>query len=78
MRIKAGGKYKYSRSGKAGKFVAGKKKRTFSGGTRGYSIRFKGGGLNKYKGYWFTSTSGRHEIALARPGSTFINIYCDD
>ena len=34
--------------------------------------------MNKFKGYWFTSTTGTHEIALARPGSDFINIYCDD
>ena len=78
--VKRGGKYRYSRFGKTGTFKAGKKLRTQpgTGGTRGYSISFKGGGMNKFKGYWFTSTTGTHEIALARPGSDFINIYCDD
>ena len=78
IKVQGKGKYKYSRFGKTGTFKAGKKLRKFSGGTIGYTISFKGGGLNKFKGYWFTSTTGTHEIALARPGSTFVNIYCDD
>ncbi len=79
VKIKGGGKYRYDRFGKTGTFKAGKSKRTFSNGSvSGYTISFKGGGLNKFKGYWFTSSTGTHEIALARPGSTFINIYCDD
>lgn len=80
IQVKSGGKYKYSRFGKTGTFKAGKRLRTIAGtgGTRGYTISFKGGGLNKFKGYWFTSTTGTHEIALARPGSDFVNIYCDD
>jgi len=78
IKVKGGGKYRYSRFGKTGKFKTGKKKRKFSGETKGYPISFKGGGLNKYKGFWFTSTTGTHEIALAGPGRSFINIYCDD
>ncbi len=78
IKILSGRKYRYSRSKKVGTFTAGKKMRTFSGGTRGYTIRFKGGGLNKYKGYWFTSTTGTHEIALENPRSGFVSIYCDD
>ena len=78
IKIRAGGKYRYSRFGKTGTYRAGKTKRTFSGTTKGYPISFRGGGLNRFKGYWFTSTTGTHEIALHRPGSTFINIYCDD
>lgn len=30
-----------------------------------------------YRYSWFTSKTGTHEIALARPGSGFTNIYCD-
>ena len=78
IKVKAGGKYKYSRFGKTGTFKTGKTKKKFSGETKGYPISFKGGGLNKFKGFWFTSTTGTHEIALHRPGSDFINIYCDD
>jgi len=85
IKVRGGGKYRYSRPGKTGKIgktVAGKKLRRFgdSGGvgTLGYSIRFKGGGLNKYKGYWFTSTTGTHEIALENPRNGIESIYCDD
>ena len=79
IKIRAGGKYRYSRFGKTGTFKAGKTKRKFSGGRlSAYPISFKGGGLNRFKGYWFTSTTGTHEIALARPGSSYQNIYCDD
>ena len=79
IKIQGGGKYRYSRFGKAGTFKAGKSLRKFTGANvTGYTISFKGGGLNKFKGHWFTSTTGTHEIALARPGSDFINIYCDD
>lgn len=79
IKIKAGGKYRYSRFGKTGTFKAGKSLKKFSGGrVDGYPISFKGGGLNKFKGYWFTSTTGTNEIALARPGSDYQNIYCDD
>jgi hypothetical protein len=82
VKIQSGGKYRYTRSGKTGTFTAGKKLRRFgdSGGvgTLGYSIRFKGGGLNKYKGYWFTSTTGTHEIALENPKNGIESIYCDD
>jgi len=77
VKIKGGGKYTYSRFGKTGTFKTGKTKKKFSGETKGYPISFKGGGLNKFKGFWFTSTTGTHEIALHRPGSDFINIYCD-
>lgn len=83
VKIQGGGKYRYSRFGKTGKFVAGKKLRKFGGtasggGALGYSIRFSGGGLNKYKGYWFKSTTGTHEIALENPRDGFVSIYCDD
>ena len=79
IKIQKSGKYRYSRFGKTGTFKAAKKLGKFSGGrVSGYAISFKGGGLNKFKGYWFTSTTGTHEIALARPGSDFVNIYCDD
>jgi len=79
IKILGGGQYKYSRFGKKGTFKAGKKKRSFSGGNvSGYSIRFIGGGLNKYKGYWFTSSTGTHEIALENPRDGFVSIYCDD
>lgn len=83
IKIQGGGKYRYSRFGKSGKFVAGKKLRKFGGtasggGALGYSIRFRGGGLNKYKGYWFTSTTGTHEIALENPKNGVVSIYCDD
>lgn len=81
VKIKGAGKYRYSRFGKTGKFTAGTKRRRFgdSGGvgTLGYSIRFKGGGLNKYKGYWFRSTTGDYEIALENPRTGIESIYCD-
>jgi len=77
--IKGKKKYRYSQSGGNGRFVAGKRLRKFSGGNvTGYSIRFKRGGLAGYKGYWFTSSTGTHEIALANPRDGFISIYCDD
>jgi len=43
-----------------------------------YSIRFTSGPLNRYKGYWFTSSTGTHEIALENPRDGFVSIYCDD
>lgn len=81
--IKGGGKYRYSRFGKTGQFRAGTTKKKFGGtasggGAFGYSIKFKGGGLNNYKGYWFTSTTGTHEIALKNPRDDVVSIYCDD
>jgi hypothetical protein len=78
--IKSGGKYRYSRFGKTGTFKTTKTQKTFSGGhVTGYGISFKGGGLNKFKGYWFTSTTGTHEIALAKPKpGAIVSIYCDD
>ena len=74
--IKSKGAYRYSRFGKSGTFKAGRTKKNFSG-TPAYPIRFKGGGLSRYSGYWFTSKTGTHEIALAAPKSGFTNIYCD-
>ena len=83
IKIKGGGEYRYSRFGKTGKFVAGKKLRKFGGtasggGAYGYAIGFRGGGLKNFKGYWFTSTTGTHEIALKNPKDDVVSIYCDD
>ena len=67
------------RFGQTGTYTASKRKRSFSGGSvKGYSLRFKGGPLNRYTGYWSTSVSGTHELVLKDPGMGFVSIYCAD
>lgn len=69
----------FRRFGKTGTYTAGKRKRSFAGGSvKGYPIRFKGGALNRFKGYWYISSGGRHKIALEDPGMGFVSIYCAD
>jgi len=77
--INISGTNEFRRFGKTGTYTAGKRKRSFSGGSvEGYAIRFRDGALNRYKGYWYTSSSGRSEIALQDPRMGFVNIYCAD
>lgn len=69
----------FKRFGQAGTYRAGKRRRSFAGGSvKGYPIRFKGGGLNGFTGYWYISSGGKHHIALQDPGLGFVGIYCAD
>ncbi len=70
----------YKRFGKTGKYVAGKKKRTFGNPPyqyKGYSIKFKTGPFKGFKGNWHKSAAGV-EIALKNPIDGYYDTYCDD
>lgn len=71
----------YKRSGKTGKFVVGKKKRTFGDppyGYKGFAIKFKTGPFKGFKGNWHRSKTGTNELALRNPINGFEDTYCDD
>lgn len=69
----------YTRYGKKGTYAAGTKLTRWKDKTvPGYTIVFKTGPLKNYKGRWYTSKGGVHEIALRNPIDNFESIYCDD
>lgn len=71
---------KYKRFGKTGKYVAGKKKKSFGRPPydyKGFAIKFKTGPFKGFKGNWHKS-SGGYEIALRNPINGFEDTYCDD
>lgn len=69
----------YTRNGKKGTYVAGKKVIRWKDKTvPGYTIAFKTGSLKGYKGRWYRSKTGINEIALKNPLNGFESIYCDD
>ena len=69
----------YTRSGKKGTYAAGTKLLHWKDKTvPGYTIVFKTGPLKGYKGRWYASKGGVHEIALRNPIDGFESIYCDD
>ena len=80
MKIK--GSDSYTRFGKQGKYKAGGSKVPIPGyedeGLRGYTIKFKTGAFEGYKGHWYTVDSGTAEIALENPIDGFVEIYCDE
>ncbi len=71
----------YKRFGKTGKYVAGKKKRTYGRAPyqyKGYAIKFRTGPFRGFKGQWHRSNGGINEIALRNPLNGFEDTYCDD
>ena len=76
--VKISGKTTYKRFGKSGKYKAGNKKKTFYDAYKGYTIKFKTGPFEGFKGNWHKSGTGINEIALKNPLSGFEDTYCDD
>ena len=68
----------YTRNGKKGTYVAGKKLIRWKDKTvPGYTIVFKTGSFKGYKGRWYGSKT-TSEIALKNPLNGFESIYCDN
>ncbi len=63
LTIKGGGQYTHR--GTKGTFTS-----------RARKLSFRRGTLNRMKGRWYVSTSGRAEIALRNPRDDFESIYC--
>jgi len=72
---------KYSHRDTKGSFKHGAKKKRFSDGRTGWTIKFKGGDLGGISGRWYKTGSAAplpsHEIALRNPEDDFESIYCD-
>jgi hypothetical protein len=63
LTIKSGSRF--SHRGTRGRFTHSGKK-----------LRFRGGTLDRMRGRWYRSSSGRYEIALRNPRDDFESIYC--
>ena len=77
--VKITGKTTYKRFGDKGKYKAGDKKKSFHDGAyNGYTIKFKTGPFEGFKGNWHKGDTGINEIALKNPISGYEDTYCDD
>lgn len=80
IKILGAGRYTYD--GRAGIFTAGAASVKFQDKMVGWTLKFKGGGLDRYNGRWYWANRGPKrgrvpEIALRNPTDGFESIYCD-
>jgi len=72
---------RYNHNGPHGTFATGATLTRFKDRIVGYTIWFKGGDLNNFKGRWHRASAGggktTYEIALRNPKDNFESIYCD-
>jgi hypothetical protein len=78
LTIKRAGRYEHR--GSKGTFTHGEKKKRFSDGIVGWTLRFKRGNLGGMRGRWYKASDGTpqgtYEIALRNPRDDFESIYC--